>query len=150
CTSWTAVAPSSRASPARSVRTRRSSRSTSESGTDMVLRIEDVHIQYGAAVRAVQGCSLDVAEGELVSLIGQNGAGKSTLVKAVMGQVPVAGGTITVDGASVGSRGYSSVQAGVAHVPEDRGIFASLSVGENLRLGAVTRKDKRAVAEDLE
>jgi branched-chain amino acid transport system ATP-binding protein len=116
----------------------------------MVLRIDEVHLQYGAAVRAVQGCTLEVAEGELVSLIGQNGAGKSTLVKAVMGQVPVAAGTITVDGVSVSDRSYSSVRSGVAYVPEDRGIFASLTVGENLKLGAVTRKDKRAVAVDIE
>jgi branched-chain amino acid transport system ATP-binding protein len=116
----------------------------------MVLRIDEVHLQYGAAVRAVQGCTLEVAEGELVSLIGQNGAGKSTLVKAVMGQVPVSAGTITVDGVSVSDRSYSSVRSGVAYVPEDRGIFASLTVGENLKLGAVTRKDKRSVAVDIE
>lgn len=116
----------------------------------MVLQIDDVHLQYGSAVRAVQGCSLEVAEGELVSLIGQNGAGKSTLVKAVMGQVPVAAGSITVDGTSVMDRSYSTVRSRVAYVPESRGIFASLTVGENLRLGAVTRKDKKAVAADLE
>ena len=116
----------------------------------MVLRIDDVHLQYGTSVRAVQGCSLHVAEGELVSLIGQNGAGKSTLVKAVMGQVPVTAGSITLDGTSVSTRGCSPVRSGVAYVPEDRGVFASLSVGENLRLGAVTRKDKRAVETDIE
>jgi len=116
----------------------------------MVLRIEDVHLQYGSSVRAVQGCSLEVREGELVSLIGQNGAGKSTLVKAVMGEVPVAAGSITVDGTSVASRSYSTIRAGVSHVPESRGIFASLTVGENLRLGAVTRKDKAQVAADIE
>lgn len=116
----------------------------------MVLRIEDVHLQYGSSVRAVQGCSLDVGEGELVSLIGQNGAGKSTLVKAIMGEVPVASGSITVDGTSVASKSYSTIRAGVSHVPESRGIFASLTVGENLRLGAVTRKDKAEVGTDID
>ncbi|MCW2772404.1 MAG: transporter ATP-binding protein [Nocardioides sp.] len=116
----------------------------------MVLRIDSAYIQYGASVMAVQGCSLHVAEGELVSLIGQNGAGKSTLVKAVMGQVPLHGGTITVDDRSVSDRSFSTVRNRISHVPEDRGIFASLTVGENLRLGGITRKDKAGLAADLE
>lgn len=116
----------------------------------MVLQIDDVYVQYGPAVAAVQGCSLQVREGELVALIGQNGAGKSTLLKAIMGDVPLASGSITVAGASVGSRGYAPVRHRVAYVPEDRGIFASLTVGENLRLGATVRRDADQVAADLE
>lgn len=116
----------------------------------MLLCIDDAFIQYGASVMAVQGCSIHVAEGELVSLIGQNGAGKSTLVKAVMGQVPLHGGSITVDGSSITDRSFSAARNRIAYVPEDRGIFGSLSVGENLRLGGITRKDKAELAVDLE
>lgn len=116
----------------------------------MVLQITDAYVQYGASVMAVQGCTLHVDEGELVSLIGQNGAGKSTLVKAVMGMVPLHRGSVTFDGAPVTHRSFSTVRNRISYVPEDRGVFASLSVGENLRLGGITRKDKRALAADIE
>ncbi len=117
----------------------------------MVLRIDDVYLRYGS-VMAVQGCSLAVDEGQLVSLIGHNGAGKSTLLKAVMGQVTVHSGTITVDGKSVTDRSFSTIANGISYVPEDRGIFASLTVGENLRLGGVTRRGaaKKTLATDIE
>ncbi|QIZ37357.1 ABC transporter ATP-binding protein [Saccharopolyspora sp. ASAGF58] len=116
----------------------------------MVLHIDDVSVQYGAAVRAVQGCTLEVGEGQLVSVIGQNGAGKSTLLKAVMGLIPLAGGSIRVDDVQVGSRAFSPVRSQLSYVPERGGVFANLSVGENLRLGGVACKDKAAVAARIE
>lgn len=115
----------------------------------MLLDFDNVYIQYGSSVMAVQGTSLQVGEGELVSLIGQNGAGKSTLLKAVMGLVPVHSGAITFDGTSVGARGFSTVKNRISYVPEDRGIFGSLTVGENLRLGGVTRRDGK-LNDDIE
>ncbi|MBM9463386.1 ABC transporter ATP-binding protein [Aeromicrobium sp. YIM 150415] len=116
----------------------------------MDLVIDDLYVQYGSSVMAVQGASLVVRDGELVALIGQNGAGKSTLMKAAMGWVSPHAGSIAIDGMSVRDRAFSHLERGVAFVPEDRGIFSSLTVGENLRLGAVRRRDKKAVAEDIE
>ncbi|GLY80054.1 ABC transporter ATP-binding protein [Actinoallomurus iriomotensis] len=116
----------------------------------MLLDIDNAYIQYGPSVMAVQGASLQVAEGELVSLIGQNGAGKSTLLKAVMGVVPLHSGAITFDGSPTDARSFSTVRQRISYVPEDRGIFTKLTVGENLRLGGVTRRDKKALAADIE
>lgn len=116
----------------------------------MFLSIDDVHVQYGSSVRAVQGCSIQVREGELVSIIGHNGAGKSTLLKAVMGLVPIAGGSITFEGNPVTSRSFSRIENRIGYVPEDRGVFSGLTVGENLRLGAVARKDRKNAEADIE
>ncbi|GAA3971129.1 ABC transporter ATP-binding protein [Actinomadura viridis] len=116
----------------------------------MLLDIDNAYVQYGTSVMAVQGASLTVREGELVSLIGQNGAGKSTLLKAVMGLVPLHSGTIRFDGSPTGGRSFSTVRNRISYVPEERGIFTKLTVGENLRLGGVARKDRKAVAEDVE
>ncbi|MBD3915566.1 ABC transporter ATP-binding protein [Nocardioides hwasunensis] len=115
-----------------------------------MLSVDDIHVHYGASVHAVQGLSLQVGEGELVSVIGQNGAGKSTVLKAVMGVVPTASGRITFDGVEVGASGFSSVKQRMSYVPESRGIFAGLTVGENLRLGAIVRKDRKLVEADIE
>lgn len=112
----------------------------------MLLDIDNAYIQYGPSVMAVQGASLNVAEGELVSLIGQNGAGKSTLLKAVMGLVSLHSGSVTFDGA----RSFSTIKQRISYVPEDRGVFTKLTVGENLKLGGVTRKDKKVLADDVE
>ncbi len=116
----------------------------------MMLNVDDIHVHYGASVHAVQGLSLRVDEGELVSMIGQNGAGKSTVLKAVMGVVPIASGSIHFDGVPVGSSGFSSVKQRMSYVPESRGIFAGLTVGENLRLGATSRKDRKGIDADIE
>jgi branched-chain amino acid transport system ATP-binding protein len=115
-----------------------------------VLKAQDVYVRYGSSVTAVQGASFHVDEGELVSLIGQNGAGKSTLLKAVVGLVPVLAGTLTFDGVPVSRKSFNSVARKISYVPEDRGIFASLSVGENLKLGGITRKDKAQLQQDIE
>jgi len=97
-----------------------------------VLTLEDVVIRYGTAT-AVDGVSVSVEKGEMVALVGPNGAGKSSIVNAISGVIPVASGTITVDGPS-------------AQVPEGRQMFADMSVDDNLRLGAWRVKDRNPAA----
>lgn len=116
----------------------------------MLLEINDLYVRYGKSVMALQGSSLHVAEGELVSLIGQNGAGKSTLLKAIIGLAPIHSGTITYQGQSVAEKKFSIIKNKIAYVPEERGIFASLTVGENMKLGAVSRSDKQGIEADVE
>lgn len=116
----------------------------------MLLEVNDLFVRYGKSVMALQGPSLEVGEGELVSLIGQNGAGKSTLLKAIVGIAPVYSGSITYEGSSVTDKKFSVIKNRIAYVPEDRGVFSSLTVGENLRLGAVSRNDKRGINADIE
>jgi len=116
----------------------------------MLLEINELFVRYGKSVMALQGASLEVGEGELVSLIGQNGAGKSTLLKSIVGIAPVHSGSITYDGAAVTDKKFSVIKNRIAYVPEDRGVFSSLTVGENLRLGAVSRKDTRNIDADIE
>ena len=116
----------------------------------MLLEINDLFVQYGKSVMALQGSSLHVADGELISLIGQNGAGKSTLLKSIVGLAPVHSGSILYQGASVTEKKFSIIDNRIAYVPEDRGIFTSLTVGENMQIGAVSRKDKKGVEADIE
>lgn len=116
----------------------------------MLLEVNDLFVRYGKSVMALQGASLQVGEGELISLIGQNGAGKSTLLKAIVGLAPVYSGSITYQGASVTDKKFSIIQNRIAYVPEDRGVFTSLTVGENMQLGAVSRKDKKGIEADVE
>ncbi len=115
----------------------------------LLLDVDRAEVRHGA-VRALRGVSLSVHEGELVSLIGANGAGKSSLLNAIAGLLPLAGGDIRYGGVSIGRlAAHERVARGIALVPEGRAIFARLSVAENLRLGAYTRQDKAALAEDL-
>jgi branched-chain amino acid transport system ATP-binding protein len=104
-----------------------------------LLELRDVEARYGP-VRALHGVTLDVEEGEVVSVLGANGAGKTTTLRAVSGTVR-ASGDILLDGQRVTRRGPEAMaRLGVAHVPEGRGTFATLSVLDNLRLGAWTRR----------
>jgi branched-chain amino acid transport system ATP-binding protein len=104
-----------------------------------LLELRDVEARYGP-VRALHGVTLDVEEGEVVSVLGANGAGKTTTLRAVSGTVR-ATGDIVLDGQRVTRRGPEAMaRLGVAHVPERRGTFATLSVLDNLRLGAWTRR----------
>jgi branched-chain amino acid transport system ATP-binding protein len=115
-----------------------------------ILEIKDVHVGYGH-VKAVQGLSMIVEEGTIVSLVGANGAGKSTLLKGVMGLVPLKSGDIRLDGASISNALTSTiVQKGIAMCPEGRRVFPLLSVLENLILGAYTQGDRSTVRHDLE
>jgi branched-chain amino acid transport system ATP-binding protein len=115
-----------------------------------VLRIENLEVQYGRIV-ALRGMSLEVNEGEIVGLVGPNGAGKSTSLMATMGMVRVARGAITLDGRSlVGLSPERIVRLGLSLVPEGRRILSTLTVAENLRLGATVRKDRAAVKADTD
>lgn len=113
----------------------------------MLLELDGVVARYGS-VEALHGISLDVAEGEIVSLLGANGAGKSTTLKAISGLLRPAAGDIRFDGQSLVGRDPEDVVAlGIAHVPEGRRIFPGLTVADNLRLGATPRRVRRAEIE---
>ena len=102
-----------------------------------LLEVSDLQVRYGGVV-AVRDVSFEVAPGEVVAVLGANGAGKTSTLRAVTGLEPVADGSVTVDGADVSRSSPERIaRLGVAHVPAGRGIFGSLSVGDNLRLGLV-------------
>ena len=114
-----------------------------------MLKVHDLDVHYGA-VQALHGVSLEVNAGEIVSLIGANGAGKSTVLRTLSGLVRPSRGTITFAGQSIsGAKPHTLVRRGIAHAPEGRGIFANLTVDENLSLGAYTRNDS-AIRDDRE
>ena len=105
-----------------------------------LLKISDLHIYYGS-IQALKGISLDVKKGEIVSVLGANGAGKSTLLRAISGLVPVHKGEILFREKTLKRReAYKIVIDGISHVPEGRRVFATLSVEENLNLGAFNRR----------
>jgi branched-chain amino acid transport system ATP-binding protein len=115
-----------------------------------LLSVRGLTVRYGS-VTALHGIDLDVDEGELVALVGPNGAGKSSTLAAVSGLVRPAAGTVTVAGEVVsGLAPERVVRHGVALVPEGRNIFTSLTVAENLALGATIRRDAAGVAADLD
>lgn len=116
----------------------------------MALEIAGLEAGYGGA-RVVQGISFAVPEGRIVTLLGPNGAGKSTTLRAIAGLVRPSGGTVTLDGERLdGLAADAVVRRGLALVPERRELFPSLSVAENLALGAYVRSDRAAIANDLE
>ena len=105
-----------------------------------LLSVRDIRASYGK-VMALQGVTLSVGRGELVCLVGANGAGKSTLMKVIMGLVPAATGTVELEGRPLlGMRTHDIARLGIAYVPEGRGTLRELSVRENLRLGAFSRR----------
>jgi branched-chain amino acid transport system ATP-binding protein len=107
-----------------------------------LLEVHDVHVAYGAGVRALQGVSLRVRAGEVVALIGANGAGKTTLLKTIAGLVAPQAGEIAFDGRAIGAVDAADrVKLGVALVPEGRRLFSRLSVAENLTLGSYSNGD---------
>lgn len=115
-----------------------------------LLSIRELTVRYGS-VTAVHGIDLDVAEGELVALVGPNGAGKSSTLGAVSGLVRAASGSVSLAGTAIGGLAPERVvRHGVALVPEGRNIFTSLTVAENLTLGATIRHRSPQVAQDLE
>jgi len=113
-----------------------------------LLELHDVEARYGP-VQALRGISLTVPEGAVVAVLGANGAGKTTTLRAVSGTVRRSGGRILLDGKQLRGGPESAAKAGIAHIPEGRGTFTELSVTENLRLGAYTRRD-RSVKADIE
>ena len=114
-----------------------------------LLELTDVDARYGQ-VRALHGVSLTVDEGEVVALLGANGAGKTTTLRAISGAAK-RGGRLAFEGKSIARSSPEAVaRAGIAHVPEGRGTLTELTVRENLRLGAYTRRDRAAIKEDEE
>ena len=115
-----------------------------------LLEVCDLEAGYGP-IRAVQGVSLDVIEGEIVAIIGANGAGKTTLLLAISGVVATRKGTVRFMGQSItGMPSHEIVRLGIGHAPEGRRIFPRLSVRENLELGAFCRTDRGAIVRDIE
>jgi branched-chain amino acid transport system ATP-binding protein len=116
---------------------------------EALLELEDVTARYGP-VTALHGVSLRVGEGEAVAVLGANGAGKTTTLRAISGSVRRAG-RIAYAGKSIArSSPEATTRAGIAHVPEGRGTLTDLTVRENLRLGAYTRRDRAAIKQDEE
>jgi branched-chain amino acid transport system ATP-binding protein len=113
-----------------------------------LLELEDVEARYGQ-VRALHGVSLTVGEGEIVALLGANGAGKTTTLRAISGMVNRTG-KLAFDGKPLRASAESVARRGVTHVPEGRGIFGDLTVWENLQMGAYLRRDRAAVAQELD
>jgi branched-chain amino acid transport system ATP-binding protein len=113
-----------------------------------MLKIDNISVYYGG-IHALQGISLEVPEGKIVTLIGANGAGKSTTLKSIVGLVKTSEGSITWNGEALGGKATKDiVESGVVLVPEGRRVFANLTVDENLSLGAYARKDKAAIESD--
>ena len=104
-----------------------------------MLEVEDLRTDYGA-VRAVDGVSLSVPEGQVIAVLGANGAGKTSLLRTISGLVPASAGRVSLDGQDITTLSVEAiVRRGLAHVPEGRGVIAELTVEENLRLGGLWR-----------
>ena len=115
-----------------------------------MLEVQDIHAYYGN-IQALDGISLTVEEGEIVTLIGANGAGKTSTLRTISGLLPPRKGKITLEGEDLLKyKAHEIVYKRVAMVPEGRGIFARLTVGENLDMGAFSRDDKEGIEEDRE
>ena len=114
-----------------------------------MLKIDNIDVYYGA-IHALKGISLEVKEGEIVTLIGANGAGKSTTLRTISGLLKPKTGSITFLGQDIaGVRAPEIVKKGISQVPEGRRVFAEMTVMENLDLGAFVRKDKAGIQQDL-
>jgi branched-chain amino acid transport system ATP-binding protein len=120
------------------------------SPTRPMLSIAGLEVRYGG-IRALNGLSLNVPQGSIVTLIGANGAGKSTALRTISGLVPSSAGSILFDGMEIsGWAAHRIVAEGLAHVPEGRLVFPDLTVKENLMMGAYLRRDRKEIAVDLE
>jgi branched-chain amino acid transport system ATP-binding protein len=116
----------------------------------VLLKVNNLHVAYGG-IQAVKGISLEVREGELVSLIGSNGAGKTTTMKAITGTLAASSGNIDYLGKDIQGQGaWDLVKQGLVMVPEGRGVFTRMSILENLQMGAYLRDDKAGIATDIE
>ena len=115
-----------------------------------MLRIADLNVYYGA-IHALKGISLEVHQGEIVTLIGANGAGKSTTLRTISGLIAPKSGAVDFEGQGIAGLGaHDIVRRGISQVPEGRRIFADMTVLENLELGAFIRNDKDGIASDME
>jgi len=117
---------------------------------NVLLKVKGLKVAYGG-IQAVKGVDFEVREGELVSLIGSNGAGKTTTMKAITGTLSMNDGDIEYLGQSIRGKGaWDLVKKGLVMVPEGRGVFARMTITENLLMGAYTRSDKAGIAADVE
>ena len=115
-----------------------------------MLEIKDIEVYYGM-IQAIKGISFEVNEGEVIALIGANGAGKTTILHTITGLLSPKKGSVVFEGKDITKvPAHKIVSLGMAHVPEGRRVFAELSVYENLKMGAYTRKDKEETAKTLE
>ncbi|HEY0079706.1 MAG TPA: ABC transporter ATP-binding protein [Pyrinomonadaceae bacterium] len=115
-----------------------------------MLTLENISVSYGA-IKALTGISMHVEQGEVVTLIGANGAGKTTTLRTITGLLSPREGRITFEGEDIsGAPTHKLVARGISMSPEGRGVFANLTVRENLQMGAYLKKDKREIAEDME
>lgn len=114
-----------------------------------MLEVKDLEVYYGM-IQAIKGVSFHVNEGEVIALIGANGAGKTTILHTVSGLLAPKKGSVTFEGTDISKiPGHKIVSMGMAHVPEGRRVFAQLTVLQNLKMGAYTRKDKEEIEETL-
>jgi len=115
-----------------------------------MLEVKDLQVYYGM-IQAIKGISFEVNQGEVIALIGANGAGKTTILHTVTGLIAPKTGSIVFEGKDITKvPAHKIVSMGMAHVPEGRRVFAQLSVYDNLKMGAYTRKDKTEIEESLE
>jgi branched-chain amino acid transport system ATP-binding protein len=123
---------------------------TATASPKTLLKVSGLKVGYGG-IQAVKGVDFEVHEGELVSLIGSNGAGKTTTMKAITGSLPFNAGDIEYLGQSIKGKGaWDLVKQGLVMVPEGRGVFARMTITENLQMGAYIRNDKAGIANDIE
>ena len=115
-----------------------------------MLKVENINVYYGA-IHALKGISVEVKQGEIVTLIGANGAGKSTILRTISGLLRAKTGDIVFEGNAIGGMAAEEiVRKGISQVPEGRRIFANMTVAENLELGAYIRSDKTGIRKDID
>ena len=123
---------------------------TADSSRPVLLKVRGLKVAYGG-IQAVKGVDMEVREGELITLIGSNGAGKTTTMKAITGSLIMNDGDIEYLGRSIRGRGaWDLVREGLVMVPEGRGVFARMTITENLLMGAYTRNDNAGIQADIE
>ena len=114
-----------------------------------MLNVQDLYVNYGM-IQAVQGVSFEVNKGEIVALIGANGAGKTSILQTVTGIIQAKSGSVSFENNDITRKpAHKIVAMGMAHVPEGRRVFSQLTVLENLKLGAYTRKDSKEIEKDI-
>lgn len=115
-----------------------------------MLEIHDLHVHYGV-IEAIKGIDFEVNQGEVIALIGANGAGKTTTLHTITGLINASSGSVIYNGVNISKvPAHKIVSMGMAHVPEGRRVFANLTVLQNLKMGAYTRKDKEEIGRNLE
>ena len=115
---------------------------------EILLKIEDVHVHYGG-VKALDGATISINEGEIIALMGPNGAGKSTILKAIFGLAPIESGKVLWHGKEIIPLAKEMVDRGISYVPQGRRVFHHLSVKENLEIGAYTVPDKNIIKQRI-